>query len=99
MPHLLVLLLSCKDNEKAKPAEKMAAALGLLDGASRVCLRRGFDRSDSPLTPPKSAKIICSSPAMVQTLKERGKGSSKKGSFKSIKSPSPVGARPHPWIQ
>lgn len=27
MPHLLVLLLSCEDNEKAKPTEKMAAAL------------------------------------------------------------------------
>lgn len=69
MPHLPVLLLSCKDNEKAKPPEKMAAAAaGLLDGARCVysgfeasaCLRRDFDPSDSPLTPPQPAKVICS---------------------------------------
>lgn len=84
MPHLPVLLLSCQDNEKAKPAEKMAAGAGLLDGARRVyrgleaftCLRGGFDRSHSWLTPPKSAKILFSSPVMGQTLKDRGEGSS-----------------------
>lgn len=41
MPHLLVLLLSSKDNEKVKPTEKMAAALccGFITERS-VCLPR-----------------------------------------------------------